>query len=231
MGNLMKAELCRFRKEKSMWLILLVLLCCSGIAVFLGNYKSAETAFRNITRDYMPLVIAWAVYAGFAAAGEFSGGGFAYKIAAGYSRAEILAALFVHYLLGCLALLLLYPGLTTLLCAAVQGVEGSFAYLLFRMGAAFVRSILPTIGVAACLFFLCVLIRKKAAAMGVCIGATLLTGMLNNNLELSRTPYAVLAGAWAEIPALQLLPGLLASLLLAAVFLTVSALSVRRMDL
>ena len=67
--------------------------------------------------------------------------------------------------------------------------------------------------------------------MGVCIGATLLTGMLNNSLELSGTPYAVLAGSWAEIPALQLLPGLLASLLLAAVFLTVSALSVRRMDL
>ena len=146
MGNLMKAELCRFRKEKSMWLILLVLLCCSGIAVFLGNYKSAETAFRNITRDYMPLVIAWAVYAGFAAAGEFSGGGFAYKIAAGYSRAEILAALFVHYLLGCLALLLLYPGLTTLLCAAVQGVEGSFAYLLSGWGRPLSGASCPPLG-------------------------------------------------------------------------------------
>ena len=221
MGNLMKAEICRLRKEKSMWLILLVLLCCSGIAVFLGNYKSAEMAFRNITRDYMPLVIAWAVYAGFAAAGEFSGGGFAYKIAAGYSRAEILAALFAHYLLGCLALLLLYPGLTTLLCAIVQGTEGSGGYLLFRMGAAFVRSILPTIGVAACLFFLCVLIRKKAAAMGVCIGVTLFTGMLNNSLELSRTPYAVLAGAWAESTA-AVLPGILISAVLGAAALTVS---------
>lgn len=222
MGNLIKAELCRFRKEKSMWLILLVLLCCSGMAVFLGNYKSAEMAFRNITRDYMPLVIAWAVYAGLAAAGEFSGGGFAYKISAGYSRTEILAALFVHYLLGCLALLFLYPALTTLLCAAVQGVEGSFAYLLYRMAVAFVRSILPTVGIAACLFFLCVLIRKKAAAMGVCIGVTLFTGMLNNSLELSGTPYVILAEAWAEIPATELLPGILISLLLGAAALAVS---------
>ena len=57
--------------------------------------------------------------------------------------------------------------------------------------------------------------------MGVCIGVTLLTGMLNNNLELSRTPYAVLAGAWAESTA-AVLPGILISAVLGAAALTVS---------
>ena len=48
MRNLMKAELYKLKKDMTVWVISLVLVCCAGISIFTGIYDSVENMVLNL---------------------------------------------------------------------------------------------------------------------------------------------------------------------------------------
>ena len=139
MKRLMKAELYKFGHEKSVWIISAVLIACACISIFTQVYASAENAFTNLGKDVMVLYLACAIYAGVSFADEFNNRTIIHIIAHGYSRMQFLMAKLIHYLLGCLLIILAYLTISTGIAAAVfrnknpsSGFLGHILYKKFR---------------------------------------------------------------------------------------------------
>ena len=125
MKRLMKAELYKFGHEKSVWIISAVLIACACISIFTQVYASAENAFTNLGKDVMVLYLACAIYAGVSFADEFNNRTIIHISAHGYSRMQFLMAKLIHYLLGCLLIIIAYLTISNGLAAPVLGTSSS----------------------------------------------------------------------------------------------------------
>ena len=87
---LMKAELYKFKKDISVWIISFILICCAGISIFTEVYSSAENTVLNLGKESMTLILACAIYVGFSCTDDFTNRTVIYAITYGNRRLQIL---------------------------------------------------------------------------------------------------------------------------------------------
>lgn len=133
MKRLMKAELYKFQHEKSVWAISGVLIACACISIFTKVYSYAEDTFVNLGKGVMVLYLACAIYAGVSLADEFTNQTVFHIIACGYSRLQFLLAKVIHYLLGCLLIIISYLVVSTAIATAALGLRASALALIKHM--------------------------------------------------------------------------------------------------
>ena len=97
MLNLLKAELFKLRKEKSTWIILLVIIISNTISILTGVYSSAENAFFSMAKDIMVMLLSIAVYSGVSLFRDFQNRTIIHYVVGGLKRSYIIAALYIRY--------------------------------------------------------------------------------------------------------------------------------------
>ena len=160
MKRLMKAELYKFRHEKSVWIISAVLIACACISIFTQVYASAEDTFANLGKDVMVLYLACAIYAGVSFADEFSNRTIIHIIAHGYSRIQLLLAKVIHYLFGCILVILAYLTISTGIAVAALGMSTPVSVFIVHIVCSIFGG-LPFYFVIAMVFFLFVIATRK----------------------------------------------------------------------
>ena len=205
MKRLMKAELYKFGHEKSVWIISTVLIACACISIFTQVYASAENAFTNLGKDVMVLYLACAIYAGVSFADEFTNRTIIHIIAHGYSRMQFLMAKLIHYLLGCLLIILAYLPISTGIAAAVLGTSTPASVFIGHILCNILRG-LPFYFVMTMVFFFFVIVtRKGALAIAGSVSSAILFVVFTNK--------AYSAQAFPEQSWLRLLPNIQLSML------------------
>lgn len=198
MIGMLKAELFRFWKSSTLWIILGVITASCGISIFTGAYSSAEQASVNIAKDSMVPILACAVYGSILLTDDFSNGLMRHYVASGYKRYVILMAKLVHFLLGCSILLVVYPCLSVLLTAALQGVQTTLLCVFTET----IRLCLKTLplywGMAGLFFLFATLIQRGSIAVSISVAASILLVVLTNKL------YARAASVWIYSPIVQI---------------------------
>lgn len=187
MKGMLKAELFKFFHSYSLWVIIAVLVASCGISIMTGAYSSAEVALASLSKDSMVPILACAIYSAIILTDDFSNGLLRHYISTGYKRALIICAKFIHYILGCSALLLIYPFVCISLTAMTQGIETSFAAVLEAMFCTFAKSLPLYWGIFGVFFLFSILIQKGVVAMGVSIATSILLVVLTNKLYESTT--------------------------------------------
>lgn len=162
MKRLMKAELYKFQHEKSVWAISGVLIACACISIFTKVYSCAEDTFVNLGKDVMVLYLACAIYAGVSLADEFTNRTVFHIIACGYSRLQFLLAKVIHYLFGCLLIVISYLIVSTVIATAALGIRASALALIKHMVCSLLGG-LPFYFAMAMIFFLFAIITRKGS--------------------------------------------------------------------
>ena len=127
---LMKAELYKFKRDISVWIISLTLICCAGISIFTGVYSSVENAVLNLGKDYMGFILAFAVYAGFSCTDDFTNRTVIYAITYGNKRFQILLVKCCRYILGCTIIIVSNMTVFMMLSLLALGTETALPDLL-----------------------------------------------------------------------------------------------------
>jgi len=198
MKRLMKAELYKFQHEKSVWAISGVLIACACISIFTNVYSCAEDAFAYLGKDVMVLYLACAIYAGISFADEFANRTIFHIIVCGYSRLQFLLAKAIHYLLGCLLIVISYLVVSTVIATAALGIRASVLALIKHMVCSLLAG-LPLYFAMAMIFFLFVIVtRKGTLAMAGSVSFSILFVVFTNK--------AYFAQAFPEQSWLRLLP-------------------------
>lgn len=104
----MKAELYKFKKDSSVWIISFILICCASISIFTEVYSSAENTVLNLGKDSMILILACAIYVGFSCTDGFTNRTVIYAITYGNRRLQILLAKYFRYIFGCTIIIITY---------------------------------------------------------------------------------------------------------------------------
>lgn len=160
MKKLMKAELYKFQHEKSLWIISSVLIACACISIFTRVYTNAEDTFANLGKDAMVLYLACAIYAGVSFTDEFSNRTIIHTIAHGYSRTQFLLAKVIHYLLGCILIIVAYLSISSVIAVIALGTSTPasvfIAHIVYTIFAG-----VPFYFILAMVFFLFVIATRK----------------------------------------------------------------------
>lgn len=114
MKNLLKAELLKFKKDYFIWGICIVLIICACFSILTDVYISVENALLCLGKDYMVLLLSFAIYAGFTLTDEFSNRTIIHIITCGNKRLSFLVVKGLHYTLGCTIIVTLYFGVSVL---------------------------------------------------------------------------------------------------------------------
>ena len=93
----MKAELYKFKKDISVWIISFILVCCASISIFTEVYSSAENTVLNLGKDSVILILACAIYVGFSCTDDFTNRTVIYAITYGNRRLQILLAKYCSF--------------------------------------------------------------------------------------------------------------------------------------
>ena len=125
MSNLIKVELFRLKKTKSVWIILLALIATCSISIFTGIYSSAENAFLNIQKDIMTIIMPCAIFCGLTFHSDFEERTIIHYITNGYKRSSIIISSFIRYILGSTIITIIYPIICTYLSGIINGFETS----------------------------------------------------------------------------------------------------------
>lgn len=183
MRNMLKAEKYKFTHSRALWAIIGVLFAFCCISIMTDVYKSAEHALLNISKDIAVLLLGCAAYSAIIVLDDFSNGLLQHYIAAGYEKASIICAKFIHYIFGCSILLLVYPILCVSLTAIVQGVETSFTSVLWQLVLIFVRSVPLYWGIVSIFFLISVFLQNAAVAIAVSVATSLFFVFSHNRLN------------------------------------------------
>lgn len=195
---MLKAELFKFSHSCSLWSIIGILVASCGISIMTGTYNKAEITLASLSKDSMVPILACAVYGAMILTEDFSNGLLQHYISCGYTRTSVICAKFLHYILGCTLLLLIYPVVSVSLTAVVQGVETSFIAVLKTLFFIFITS-LPLYWEIFGLFFLfSVLIQKGVVVMGVSLAFSIFIVVFTNKL------YDSAAGILKYSPVIQI---------------------------
>lgn len=182
---LMKAELYKFKKDITIWIISFVLICCASISIFTGVYSSVENAVLNLGRDSMALILACAVYAGLSCTDDFANRTVIYAITYGNRRFQILFVKCCHYILGCSIIIISYMTVSTMISFLTLETEIPLPTLLLYTGKSLFLS-LPLFWMAAAAFFLFAIItRKSALTMGISVASSIMGTVFTNKAYFS----------------------------------------------
>ena len=174
MKKLMKAELYKFQHEKSLWIISSILIACACISIFTQVYINAEDTFANLGNDVMVLYLACAIYAGVSFTDEFSNRTIIHTIAHGYSRTQFLLAKVIHYLLGCILIIVAYLAISTGIAVVALGMSTSASVFIAHIVYAIFAG-LPFYFIMAMVFFLFVIAtRKGTLSIAVSVSSAIL---------------------------------------------------------
>ena len=202
MSQLIKAEVYKFRQEKSVWIISVILIACACISIFTNVYASAEDTFANLGKDAMILYLACAIYAGLSIADEFGNRTVIHIIAFGYSRLQFMLAKLLHYFGGCALIAILYLAISTVIAAIVLGLDTSMPMLVCHIiWCLLVGS--PIYFCMAMFFFMFVIIMQKGTlAIAGSISFSILSVVFSNKAYFSRP---LPERSWLRLlPAIQL---------------------------
>ncbi len=180
MKGMLKAEKFKFLHSYSLWIIIGVLLICCGISIITGTYSSAEDALNSLSKDSMVPILACAIFSASILTEDFSNGLLRHFISNGYKRSFIIMAKFIHYMAGCGILLFVYPLVSVVLAAGIQGLETSFLAILISMLLSIFRSIPLYFGVFSVFFLFSVWSKKGTIAMGVSVAFSILIVIFTN---------------------------------------------------
>lgn len=180
MKGMLKAEGFQFLHSYSLWIIIGVLVASCGISILTGTYNSAEATLASLSRDSMVPILACAVYSAIVVTDDFSNGLLRQYISNGYTRCAVICAKFIHYIFGCTTLLLVYPMVSTLAAAIVQGIETSFAEVLWALFVLWVRPLPLYWGIFSLFFLVAVLLQKGVIAMGVSVASAIILVVFTN---------------------------------------------------
>ena len=180
MKGMLKAELFKFSHACSLWIIIGVLVGCCGISIATGTYDSAESTLASISKDSMVPILACAIYSAIMITDDFSNGLVRQYVSNGYTRTAVISAKLIHYLFGCTVLLLIYPMISTLAAAIVQGIETTIADLLQAIIVSFIRTLPLYLGLFSVFYLFSVLLKKGVFAMGVSVAFAILMVVFTN---------------------------------------------------
>lgn len=180
MRNLLKSEYLKFKSSYALWIIIAVITASCGISVITGTYQSADQALINIEKDCMVPILASAIYGAIILCEDFSNGIVRCYISAGYKRAAIVRAKIIHYILGCIIILFLYPFFSILLALAVLGTETSVAVLLFNFISDFFKTLPLYLGILGLFFLLAFIIKKGVLDAGTSFAVAILSVVFSN---------------------------------------------------
>lgn len=153
MKGMLKVELYKFTHSRALLVIIGVLIALCTISIVTGVYGSAENAIINISKDCMVPLLACAVYSAIILLDDFSNGLLRHFLSNGYKKKTIITAKFIHYILGCSSLLLIYPLVSVLLSAIILGVETSLLQVFVSMLVLFVKALPLYMGIFGLFFF------------------------------------------------------------------------------
>lgn len=152
MRNLIKAELFKLKKDMTVWVISLVLVCCAGISIFTGVYDSVENMVLNLGKESMILILACAIYAGFSCTDDFTDRTIIYSVTYGNKRFHILLIKGCRYILGCTAIIISYMALSMIVSFPVLETGISLPDLFVYAAKSIILS-LPLYCAVAMIFF------------------------------------------------------------------------------
>lgn len=198
MKGMLKAELFKLSHACSLWIITGVLIGCSGISIITGTFSSAESTLASLSKDSMVPILACAIYSAMMITDDFSNGLIRQYIANGYTRTAVISAKLIHYLFGCTVLLFVYPIVSTLAAAIVQGIETTIIDVLQAIFILFIRTLPLYLGIFSIFFLFSVLLKKGVIAMGVSVAFAILMVVFTNKF------YENAAGILKYSPVIQI---------------------------
>lgn len=202
MSQLIKAEGYKFRQEKSVWIISVILIACACISIFTNVYDSAEDTFANLGKDAMILYLACAVYAGLSIADEFENRTVIHIIAFGYSRLQFMLAKLLHYFGGCALIAILYLVVSAVIAAIALGLETSLPMLVCHIAWCLLAGAPIYFCMAMFFFLFVILVRKGTLAIAGSVSFSILSVVFSNKAYFSRP---LPERSWLRLlPAIQL---------------------------
>ena len=184
MMYLMKAELYKFKKDISVWIISFILICCASISIFTEVYSSAENTVLNLGKDSMILILACAIYVGFSCTDDFTNRTVIYAITYGNRRLQILLAKYCRYIFGCTIIIITYMSVSMVISFLVLGA-GSTLPCLFMYAVKSLFLSLPLFCVIATIFFIAIITRKSTMAMGISVACSIIGVVFTNKAYFS----------------------------------------------
>ena len=185
MMYLMKAELFKFKKDISVWIISFLLICCASISIFTNVYSSAENTVLNLGKDSMILILACAVYVGFSCTDDFTNRTVIYAITYGNRRLQILLAKYCRYILGCTIIIISYMSVSMMISLFALGTEfmlpGLFVYAVKSL---FLSLTLFWV-ISTIFFFFAIITRKSTVAMGISVASSIIGVVFTNKAYFS----------------------------------------------
>lgn len=182
MLNLLKAEFFKLKKEKSTWIILLVITASNAISILTGVYSSAEKAFFSMAKDIMVMLLSIAVYSGVSLFSDFQNRTIIHYVVGGIKRSYIITALFVRYFIGCVILIFTYPIICTFMTGVIKGYETSFLCLLCQMMKVIIMGVPLYLSFISFFYVIMIVVRQGVFAMGISIACSILIVVLTNRL-------------------------------------------------
>ena len=187
MRNLMKAELYKLKKDMTVWVISLVLVCCAGISIFTGVYDSVENMVLNLGKESMILILACAIYAGFSCTDDFTDRTIIYAVTYGNRRFHILLVKGCRYILGCTAIIISYMVVSAIVSLPVLKAGMPMPDLTVYAVKSLILS-LPLYWAVAMIFFTFAMVMRKASVtMGISVASSIL-GVVFTNKAYSSAP-------------------------------------------
>ena len=182
---LMKAELYKLKKDITIWIISLILICCAGISIFTEVYSSAENTVLNLGKDSMILILACAVYVGFSCTDDFTNRTVIYAVTYGNRRSQILLAKYCRYIIGCTTIIISYMAVSMMISFLVLGTEITLPGLLLYTVKSLLLSLPLFWEIAALFFFIAVITRKSTMAMGISVACSIIGAVFTNKAYFS----------------------------------------------
>ena len=185
MMYLMKAELYKFKKDISVWIISFILICCASISIFTEVYSSAENTVLNLGKDSMILILACAVYVGFSCTDDFTNRTVIYAITYGNRRLQILLAKYCRYIFGCTIIIITYMSVSMVISFLVLGAGSTLPCLfMYAVKSLFLSSPLFW-EIATIFFFFAIITRKSTMAMGISVACSIIGVVFTNKAYFS----------------------------------------------
>lgn len=185
MMNLMKAELYKFKKDISVWIISFILICCTSISIFTEVYSSAENTVLNLGKDSMISILACAVYVGFSCTDDFTNRTVIYAITYGNRRLQILLAKYCRYILGCTIIIISYMSVSMMISFFALGTEISLPCLFLYVVKSLFLSLPLFWVITTIFFFFAIITRKSTIAMGISVACSIMGVVFTNKAYFS----------------------------------------------
>ncbi len=185
MMYLIKAELYKFKKDISVWIISFILVCCASISIFTEVYSSAENTVLNLGKDSVILILACAIYVVFSCTDDFTNRTVIYAITYGNRRLQILLAKYCRYIFGCTIIIISYMSVSMMISFLALGTEVTLPCLfMYAVKSLFLS--LPLFWIIVTIFFFFAIItRKSAVAMGISVACSIIGVVFTNKAYFS----------------------------------------------